>query len=311
LEDFMRGKDLLSIDDLSLKEIEKIFSVAIDLKKRTLTDQVNNPTLPGRTLAMIFEKPSLRTRVSFDVGIVQLGGHSIYLQPSDIQLGKRESVADIARTLSRMVQGIMARVFAHQTVADLAKYADVPVINGLSDLEHPCQALADLLTIYEHKNRLAGLKLAYIGDGCNTCNSLLLLSAKLGVHMTVGCPEGYEPDAGVLARSRRIAEGTGSIISIEHNPFNAVKGADAVYTDVWASMGQESELEERRPLFQPFQINSRLVSAAKDDSIVLHCLPAHRGEEITDEVIDGPQSVVFDEAENRLHAQKAVMAVLM
>ncbi len=307
----LRGRDLLSINDLTSEEVWAIFSLAKRLKSRTLKDHVQDPLLPGKTLAMIFEKPSLRTRVTFEVGMVQLGGYAVCLKPSDIQLGKRESVHDIAKNLERMVQGIMARVFSHQTVVDLAKHADVPVINGLSDLEHPCQALADFLTIHEHKGDLKGLKLAYIGDGCNTCNSLLLLSAKVGTNMTVGCPAGYEPDASVLADARAIAAETGASIEVVNDPFAAVENADAIYTDVWTSMGQEAETAIRMPIFRPFQVNQSLVEAARENVIVLHCLPAHRGDEITDEVIDGPHSVVFDEAENRLHAEKAVMALLM
>jgi ornithine carbamoyltransferase len=307
----MRGRSLLSISDLSAGDIDRIFSVAMRLKGRTLLDQINRPMLAGKTLGMIFEKPSLRTRVSFEVGMTQLGGHAVYLQPSDIKLGERESVADVARTLGRMVQGIMARVFAHKTVVDLAEYSGVPVINGLSDMEHPCQALADFLTILEHKGKLKGLRLAYIGDGCNTCNSLLLLAAKVGTDITVGSPAGYEPPEEIVAEARKISVGTGSKIVVTHDPFEAVDKADAIYTDIWASMGLEAEKEKRYPAFAPFQVNGKLVEAANKDAIILHCLPAHRGEEITDEVIDGPNSVVFDEAENRLHAQKAVMALLI
>lgn len=311
MDDSLRGRDLVSISDLSSKEIQRIFEVTATLKSRLLHEQIVNPILPGKTLAMIFEKPSLRTRVTFEVGMMQLGGYAVYLQPSDIQLGQRESVGDVAQNLSRWVQGIMARTFAHETIVDLAKYADIPVINGLSKLEHPCQALADFMTILEHKGELKGRKLTYLGDGCNTCNSLLLLAGKVGTSMTVGCPEGYEPDATILAAAQGYAAETGATISIEHDPFKAVEGADAIYTDVWASMGQEAEREKRIPIFTPYQVNGKLVAAAKPDCIVLHCLPARRGEEITDEVIDGPQSVVLDEAENRLHVQKAVMALVM
>lgn len=312
ITDEMRGRDLLSIRDLSVAEVWKIFKVAAELKSRTLQQQVDNPILPGKTLAMIFEKPSLRTRVTFEAGMVQLGGHAIYIQPSDIGLGTRESVPDAARNFERMVQGIMARVFSHQTVVDLAKYANIPVINGLSDLEHPCQALADFLTIHEKKGDPKGLKVAFIGDGnTNTCHSLMLLAAKLGASFAVGSPEGYEPDSAMYLAARRDADETGSTISVTADPMEAVKDADAIYTDVWTSMGQEAEREVRMPIFRPYQVNKALVDAAKHDVIVLHCLPAHRGEEITDEVIDGPHSVVFDQAENRLHAQKAVMALVM
>ena len=308
----MHGRDLLSIRDLSVEEVWKVFEVAKALKHKSLQEQVDNPILPGKTLAMIFEKPSLRTRVTFETGMVQLGGHAIYIQPSDIGLGTRESIPDAARNFERMVQGIMARVFSHQTVVDLAKYANIPVINGLSDLEHPCQALADFLTIHEKKGDPRGLKVAFIGDGnTNTCHSLMLLAAKLGTSISVGCPEGYEPDSAVYLAARRDADETGATISVTGDPTEAVRDADVIYTDVWTSMGQESEREVRLAVFRPYQVNKALVDAAKDDVIVLHCLPAHRGEEITDEVIDGPHSVVFDEAENRLHAQKAVMALVM
>jgi len=312
ITDALRGRDLLSIKDLSAEEVWTIFKIASELKGRSLQYQVDHPILPGKTLAMIFEKPSLRTRVTFETGMTQLGGHAIYIQPSDIALGTRESIPDAARNFERMVQGIMARVFSHQTVVDLAKYANIPVINGLSDLEHPCQALADFLTIYEKKGELKGLKVAFIGDGSsNTCHSLMLLAAKLGSNFAVGSPEGYEPDTVVWTSAKREAETNSSTIAITTDPLEAARDADVIYTDVWTSMGQEAEREERLPIFRPYQVNQALVDAAKDDVIVLHCLPAHRGEEITDEVIDGPHSVVFDQAENRLHAQKAVMALVM
>jgi ornithine carbamoyltransferase len=308
---FMKGRDLLSIRDLSVDEVWEIFRIASKLKSMPLEEQIKNPLLHGKTLAMIFEKPSLRTRVTFEVGMNQLGGHAVYLAPQDIQMGKRESVADVARNLSRWVHGIMARVFAHQTVMELAKYASVPVINGLSDLEHPCQALADVFTIYEKKGELKGLKIAYIGDGCNTCHSLMLLAAKVGADIVVGCPEGYEPDVAILTAARRDAKESGSKIAVVNDPFEAAEGADVIYTDVWASMGLEAEAEQRRQAFQRFQVNKELVDVAAADVIVLHCLPAHRGEEITDDVIDGPKSVVLDEAENRLHVQKAIMSLVM
>ena len=310
-DDSLRSRDLVSIRDLSAEEIWKIFEVARTLKSRTIQDQVEHPILAGKTLAMVFEKPSLRTRVTFEAGMTQLGGHAIYLQPSDIKLGERETVADAARNLERWVQGIMARTFSHKTVVELAKHANIPVINGLSDLEHPCQAMTDFFTVYEKKNSLTNIKFTYIGDGCNTCNSLLLLAAKVGANMTVGCPEGYEPDTAILTSAKREAKETGVTISVTNDPFEAVKDADVIYTDVWASMGQEDEMEKRKPIFEPFQVNQALVDAAKDDVIVMHCLPAHRGEEITDEVMDSPKSVVFDQAENRLHVQKAIMALLM
>ena len=310
-DDALRGRDLVSIRDLSADEIRKIFEVAAALKSCSLQDQLKRAPLAGKTLAMIFEKPSLRTRVTFEVGMTQLGGHAIYLQPSDVQMGARESVSDTARNLERWVHGIMARTFAHQTVLDLAKHAGVPVINGLSDLEHPCQALADFFTIHEKKGELSGIKLAYVGDGNNTCHSLMLVAAKVGASMTVGCPEGYEPDTAILTSAQRDAKETGASISVVNDPFEAVQGANVIYTDVWASMGQEAEREVRLPIFQPFQVNQNLVDAAADDAVVMHCMPAHRGEEITDEVLDGPQSIAFDQAENRLHVQKAIMALLM
>ncbi len=311
IDNSMRNRDLLSIRDLSLDEVMKIFAVAEELKAKPLAEQVASPILAGKTLAMIFEKPSLRTRVTFETGMTQLGGHAINLQPSDIQLGQRETIADAARNLERMVNGIMARTFAHSTVTELAKYAGIPVINGLTDLEHPCQALADYFTVYEKKGDLSATKLAYIGDGCNTCNSLMLLTAKFGATMTIGCPEGFEPDTALFTSAQRDARETDASIAITNDPYEAVANADVIYTDVWASMGQEDEMEKRIPLFTPFQVNQQLVDAAKKDCIVLHCLPAHRGMEITDEVIDGSHAVVFDEAENRLHVQKAVMALLM
>lgn len=307
----MRGKCLLSISDLSLQEIEKIFEVAKHLKSMSIPEQVDNPLLAGKTLAMIFEKPSLRTRVTFETGMTQLGGHAINIQSNDIQLGKRESVPDIARNLSRWVQGVMARVFSHNTVVELANYGSVPVINALSDVEHPCQALADFFTLIEHKQNLRSIKLAYVGDGNNVCHSLMLLAGKVGTNMTIGCPKEYEPDPVILETSRKYASEMGSSINVVNDPYEAVIEADAIYTDVWASMGQEDEKSERTPIFQPYQVNNKLVNAASDDVIILHCLPAKRGEEITDEVIDSPYSVVLDEAENRLHVQKAVMALIM
>lgn len=309
--DDMRGKDLISIDDLSREEIETIFDLARRLKSKSLAEQYANPILPGKTLAMIFEKPSLRTRVTFEVGMSQLGGNAVYLAPADIRMGEREQVSDVAKNLERWVHGIMARTFKHKTITELAKYANIPIINGLSDLEHPCQALADFLTILEKKGDLSKLKLAYIGDGCNTCHSLMLLAAKVGTDIAVGCPEGYEPNTVILNKALRAAEHSGASIKITNDPFEAVKNADAIYTDVWCSMGLEDEREKRLPVFQPYQVNQKLVEAARSDVIVLHCLPAHRGEEITDEVIDGPHSVVFDEAENRLHVQKALLALLL
>ncbi|MHB9132196.1 MAG: ornithine carbamoyltransferase [Armatimonadota bacterium] len=302
----LRDRDLISIDDYTPAECCRVLAAAQALKAdRAQVSQL----AAGSTLAMIFEKPSLRTRVTFEVAMTQLGGHAIYLQPSDIGLGKREPVKDVARNLSRWCQAIMARTFSHQTIVELAEYASIPVINALSDLEHPCQALADFLTFTEHKGDLAGRKLAYVGDGNNVAHSLMLLAAKLGVHCSVGCPAGYEPAAAITARCQAIGAETGARIEVVRDPKMAVVGADAVYTDVWTSMGQEEEQAERLRVFPPYQVNAELLRGAKPDAIVMHCLPAHRGEEITDEVVEGPLSVVLDEAENRLHAQKAVLAL--
>ena len=306
----LSGKDLLSIANLSRDEINSIFDMTHKLKEKEISCEDQRNILKGKTLAMIFEKPSLRTRVSFETGIFQLGGHGIYLGPKDISLGKRESVADIARTLAGMVDIIMARVFSNKSVLGLAEYSKVPVINGLCDLEHPCQALADFYTILEKKGKFEGLKLAFIGDGNNVAHSLMLLAAKLGTSFSIGCPEGYEPNADIVSDANTFAKDTGAFIEVTHDPVQAAKDADIIYTDVWASMGQEDEAEERAKIFAPFQVNAELMKNAKPDAIFEHCLPAHRGSEVTDEVIDSPQSVVFDEAENRLHAQKAVMALL-
>ena len=306
----LKGQDLVAIDELSREELVAILDMAVKLKTKVIGAADQRKILEGKTLAMIFEKPSLRTRVSFETGVFQLGGQAINLQPRDIQLGERETIADAARNLERMVDIIMARTFAHSTVVELAKYARIPVINGLSDLEHPCQALADFQTILEHKGKFAGLKMAFVGDGNNVAHSLMLLAAKVGTSFTIGCPEGYEPSAEVVAKAREAAAVTGAVIEITHDPITAVKDADVVVTDVWASMGQEEEAAARAKVFAPFQVNAGLMSHAKPDAIFEHCLPAHRGSEVTDEVIDSPQSVVFDEAENRLHAQKAVMVLL-
>jgi len=305
----MKGKHLLEIAALTKAEIEAIFAMAKALKGEMAPERQRR-ILEGKTLAMIFEKPSLRTRVSFETGMHQLGGHAIYLAPQDISLGKRESVADVARNLGRMVDIIMARVFEHETVTGLAKYAGVPVINGLCDLEHPCQALADFQTIIEKKGDLKGLKLAFIGDGNNVAHSLMLLAAKVGTDFAIGCPEGYEPSREVLDKAQFFAGETGATVEVVYSAAKAAEAADIVYTDVWASMGQEAETEKRAKAFADFQVNAALMKHAKSDAIFMHCLPAHRGSEVTDEVIDSPQSVVFDEAENRLHAQKAVMALV-
>jgi ornithine carbamoyltransferase len=306
----LKGRSFVSIADLNKEEILHLFERAVALKKQWKTEG-NEPVLAGKTMAMIFEKPSLRTRYTFEAGMVHLGGHAVYLGPQDIRMGVRETVADVAQNLSRWAEIIMARTFAHSTVVELAENASIPVINALSDLAHPCQALADLLTVWEHKGRFEGLKLAYIGDGNNVCNSLLLICGTLGVDMWVACPAGYEPDPSIVKEARRRAHMIGSAIQIVEDPAEAAQDADVLYTDVWASMGQEEEVEMRRQLFAGYQINASLLARAKPDVIVEHCLPAHRGEEITGDVIDGPHSVVLDEAENRLHAQKALIVELL
>ncbi len=301
---------LLSIAGTSTSEIKQVLAAAQNLKAEWQAGG-NKPILAGKALAMIFEKPSLRTRVSFEMAMVHLGGHAIYLSPQEIGLGKRESVADVARVLSRYVQGIEARVFDHRNIELLARYATVPVINGLSDYEHPCQALGDVLTIQEHKGRVQGLKLAFVGDGNNVANSLLFIGARLGMSVAVACPRGYEPQAEVVRLARQWAAETGAEMTITHSPTEAVRNADVVYTDVWASMGQETEAQERKEKFAGFQVHGALMAQARPDALFMHCLPAHRGEEVTDQVADSAQSVIFDQAENRLHAQKAVLALLM
>jgi len=306
----MAGKrDLLSMADLE-KDLVGILELATSIKNRTKAGESYEPLL-GKSLAMIFEKSSTRTRVSFEVGMTQLGGHALFLSPNDLQLGRGETIADTARVLSRYVDGIMYRAYKSENVRELARHASVPVINGLDDKEHPCQIVTDLLTVQEHKGTLKGLKLAYVGDGNNVCNSLLIGCAEAGMNMTAGVPKGYEPDALLLGAARRIAGTTESRIEVFHDHLEAVQDADVVYTDVWVSMGMEKEREERERTFLPFQVNEKLVAAAKPDAVVMHCLPAHRGLEITDEVVDGKQSIVFDQAENRLHAQKAILVRLL
>ncbi len=304
----MANKDFITIRSFTAAEIRKLIDDALDIKA---SPAEYAESLRGKALAMIFEKPSLRTRVSFDVGIHQLGGFSIYLSPAEINLGKRESVADVARNLERMVQGVMARTFSHQVVEELAHHADIPVINGLTDFNHPCQAMADYMTILEAKKGLAGKKLAYVGDGNNVAVSLIKGAAQLGVHLALATPSGYEPNAEVVKWARTRGAETGCTIDLTQNPVEAVQDADAVYTDVWTSMGQEAEKDLRLKLFRPFQVNEELFAHARPDAIFLHCLPAHRGEEVTDAVIESPRSFVFQQAENRLHAQKAIMLSLM
>ncbi len=301
-------RDFLSVLDFTRDEIIETFNVALSMKAN-IPQHLND--LRGKALAMIFEKPSLRTRTSFDIGIQQLGGFSLYLSPAEINLGKRESVYDVAKNLERMVQGIMIRTYAHQIVVDMANYAGIPIINGLTDYSHPCQAMADFLTVLEVKKSFDGLKLTYVGDGNNVAHSLMFAGARLGVNVTIGCPKGYEPNPKAVNDANEAAKETGARIVVENDPYVAVKNADVVYTDVWASMGQEAEAAERRKIFLPYQVNENLMGAAKDDAIFMHCLPAHRGDEVTDGVIDAPYSVVFQEAENRLHVQKAIMYKLM
>ena len=304
----MKGNDFLSIRDFTPDEILYFLILARQIKAHPTT---YSDALKRETLALIFEKPSLRTRVSFDVGIQQLGGFSVYLSPAEINLGKRESVYDVAKNLERMVQGIMIRTFAHEIVEQLAEYASIPVINGLTDYSHPCQAMADYLTIWEMKGKLEGLKLAFVGDGNNVAHSLMFAGAQLGVHVAVATPEGYEPKTDAVKWARHRAKETGASCIITNDPAEAVAGADVVYTDVWASMGLEGEAEKRAKIFRPFQVNAQLFRKAKRDAMFLHCLPAHRGDEVTNDVIDSPRSAVFQQAENRLHAQKAILLELM
>jgi len=299
-------KDLLSIADLTRKEIEHLIEQA-----RRMKQEGASPLLSGRTLALLFEKPSLRTRVSFEMAMYQLGGHSIYLSPEEVGLGKREPAADIARVLSRYVDGIAARTFSQETLHILAGHSSVPIINALSDLEHPCQALSDLFTIYEKKGRLPGLTLAFIGDGNNVANSLLLSACLLGMNFHLASPQGYEVKEEVLNRGKESAALSGSQIQLTNDPYEAAKDADIIYTDVWASMGQEAEVEKRRLAFSGYQVNNKLLSLAKGDVLFMHPLPAHHGEEISAGLLDDPRSVVFDQAENRLHLQKALLVELL
>lgn len=304
-------RHFLSINDITREEAAFLLAEATRLKLELKEHPARQrESLLGKNLALVFEKPSLRTRVSFDVGMNQLGGHALYLSPAEIGLGTRESIADVSRVLSRMCDGIMARVFKNETVHELAKWSSVPVINGLCDSEHPCQAMADLLTLKENKG-LEGRKIAYLGDGNNVCHSLMVLCAKLGVHCSVAAPEGYEPQDSFVAIARAEAEHTGAIIEVLREPREAVHNADALYTDVWTSMGQEEESRQRAEIFPPYQLNSELLHYAKPDAIVLHDLPAHKGEEITEDVFEAHANTIFSQAENRLHAQKAIVAWLL
>lgn len=299
-------KYLLSISDLDRKEAEGLIEQALRMKQ-----EGTSSVLGGKTLALLFEKPSLRTKVSFQMAMHQLGGHSIYMSPEEVGLGKREPVADVARVLSRYVDGITARTFSHDTLRVLAEYSTVPVVNALSDLEHPCQSLADLLTIREKKRSLSGLTLAYVGDGNNVANSLLLAACLVGIHFSIATPQGYQLDGEMLDQGRAFAAASGSRIRTTADPYEAVKGADVVYTDVWTSMGQEKEAEKRHKAFSGFQVDARMLDAAGKDVLFMHPLPAHPGEEISLGLVDDPRSVVFDQAENRLHAQKALLAILL
>ena len=304
----MKVRHLTSIRDLSSADVTEVFRLAADMKRSP--DRYRG-ALAGKTLAMIFQKPSTRTRVSFEVGIFQLGGIGLHLSGNDLQLGRGETIADTARVLSRYVDAIMARTHAHQDIVELARDATVPVINGLSDLLHPCQALADYFTLLEHKQTLRGRKIAYVGDGNNMCHSLLYGANKVGMHIAVATPQGYEPKSIIMKSVQREAQQVGVQVTLTEDPGVAVEAADAVYTDVWASMGQEAEAEVRKGIFRPYQVNASLMARAKPDAVFMHCLPAHRGEEVSAEVIDGPQSIVFDQAENRLHVQKGILYFLL
>ena len=307
-----KGMDLLSIHELSAADVEEILTLAADLKAKQKAG-IPHKLLAGKTLGMIFEKSSTRTRVSFEVGMYQLGGQALFLSSRDLQLGRGEPIKDTARVLSRYLDGIMIRTYGHERIEELARYADIPVINALSDLLHPCQALTDLLTIREYKGKnLAGLKMAYVGDGNNMTHSLMYAAAKVGMNFAAATPEGYEPNAEVVAHAKADAAATGATVTITHNPMEAVAGADVIITDTWASMGQEAEHDARTAVFRPYQVNWELVAESGNARcIVMHCLPAYRGEEITEDVFEEFADVIFDEAENRLHVQKAIMALVM
>lgn len=308
----LKGRDLLWLVDYTPEEIWAILDTARMFKERFYSGERVIPVLQGRVLAMIFQKPSTRTRVSFEVAMYQLGGYAMYLGWKELQLGRGETIADTARVLSRYVDGIVARVYAQKDIEELAKYADVPVINGLSDLVHPVQALSDMFTIWEKKGQLSGLKLAFVGDGTdNVLHSLLLASAKLGVSISIGSPKELRPNKEILRHAEEATEHSGAVIEFYEDPYEAVRGADIVYTDVWVSMGQEAERERKVKLLEPYRVTVDLMRHAKKDAIFMHCLPAHRGEEVVDEVIDGTWSVVWDQAENRLHTQKAILALLL
>ncbi len=301
-------KDFVSIDDLSAKDIEKIFKLADEVRSDRKRFE---KSLSGKSLGLLFQKPSNRTRVSFEVGMTQLGGHSIYLGPDDIKLGEREAVKDVARVLSKYLDGIVARTYSHNDIVELSEFSTIPVINGLSDLMHPCQALSDIYTIRDKNPDIKGTKLAYIGDGNNVLNSLIEMGSKLGMFVSIATPKGYEPDKKILNASKKHAEITGARIELSSDPYKASRDADFIYTDVWTSMGKEHERKIRLKAFKGFQINTALLAKCKEDCLVMHCLPAHRQEEITDEVLDGPKAIVFKQAENRLYVQKAILIMLL
>ncbi len=304
-------KSYLSVTDLSREEIEEVFRIASAQKSGQVTREQQLAIAPGRSLAILFDKSSLRTRIGFEVAMAQLGGHGVYLAPGDIRLGQREPVKDVARVLGRTVDAIAARLTSHEHIMELAAHAGVPVINAMSDLEHPCQALADLLTIREHKGDFSNVEIAWIGDGYNVCHSLVLICGLLGAKLRVATPATYEPQADIMAKAQQLAAKTGGRISLGNDPSVAVTGADVIYTDVWVSAGQEESAIRRRSDFKNFQVNMELVKKAKTDAIVLHCLPAHRNEEITDEVMESPQCAAFDQAENRLHTQRALLTLML
>ncbi|MBO5365070.1 MAG: ornithine carbamoyltransferase [Peptococcaceae bacterium] len=306
----LKGRDFLTLKDFTRQEIEEMVNLGIDLKAKQKAG-IPTPILEGKTLGMIFQKSSTRTRVSFEVGMYQLGGSALFLSTNDLQIGRGEPIKDTARVLSRYLDGIMIRTYSHADVEELAEYADIPVINGLTDDYHPTQIIADLITIQEHKGKLEGIKFAYVGDGNNMTHSLMIGCAKVGMDVTVACPDGYMPNPEIVALAQGYAAESGGSVTVMHDPKEAVKGVDVVYTDTWASMGQEAEKEIRKKAFVGYQVDDAMMALAKPDAIFMHCLPAYRGMEVTDEVMESAQSVVFDEAENRLHAHKAIMASVM
>lgn len=306
----LKGRDFLTLKDFTRQEIEELVQLGIDLKAKQKAG-IPTPILEGKTLGMIFQKSSTRTRVSFEVGMYQLGGSALFLSTNDLQIGRGEPIKDTARVLSRYLDGIMIRTYSHADVEELAEYADIPVINGLTDDYHPTQIIADLITIQEHKGQLAGIKFAYVGDGNNMTHSLMIGCAKVGMDVTVACPDGYMPNPDIVALAQSYAAESGGSVTVMHDPKAAVAGVDVVYTDTWASMGQEAEKEVRKKAFAGYQVDDAMMALAKPDAIFMHCLPAYRGMEVTDEVMESAQSVVFDEAENRLHAHKAIMAAVM